>query len=85
MKSKAKQYTIRNVPPSVDSALRKKAAEKHTSLNSLLLEALEREVGMDGNEQSYHDLDRLIGSWVSDPKCDQALKDQRKIHKRDWE
>ena len=43
MTSKARQYTIRNVPPRVDRALRSKAAERGLSLNALVLAALEAE------------------------------------------
>jgi hypothetical protein len=84
MKLKAKQYTIRNVSKAVDRALRKKAAEKQTSLNAVLLSALEKEAGLEMEETQYHDLDFLIGSWVADPVTEQALLEERKIDPRDW-
>lgn len=79
-----RQYTVRNIPPSVDRALRKKAEEKHTSLNSLLLAALVRESGVAVEPQLHDDLDYLIGSWVADPAVDKALAEQRKVDARDW-
>ena len=82
---KAKQYTIRNVAPSVDRALRKKAAEKQESLNSLLLKALTKEVGLGAEPTLYHEHDDLIGSWVSDPETERVLKDQRKVNSKNWE
>lgn len=82
---KAKQYTIRNVPSSVDRALKRKAMEKHTSLNSLLLRALEKEAGVGGESSTHSDLDALIGSWVSDPEVDRALRDSRNMNPRDWD
>jgi plasmid stability protein len=82
---KAKQYTVRNVPPSLDRALRRKAAEQGASLNAIVLAALAREAGM-GEEVTVHgDLDALIGSWVEDPAVDEALREQRKVHARDWQ
>ena len=82
---KAKQYTIRNVSKAVDRALRKKASERRTSLNSVLLGALEKEAGVDAQPTEHSDLDFLIGSWIVDPETDRALDEQRKVDKRDWE
>jgi hypothetical protein len=85
MVMKARQYTIRNVPPSVDRELRKKAAEKKTSLNTLLLTALQKEAGIGSEPQKHHDLDHLIGSWIADPAVDRALSEQRKVDPKDWD
>lgn len=85
MKKKAVQYTVRDVPPSVDRALRKKAAEKGKSLNSLLCDALAKEAGVGAEPARYHDLDWFIGSWIADPAVDRALKEQRVVDPKDWE
>jgi tRNA(fMet)-specific endonuclease VapC len=45
--AKARQYTIRNVSPRLDRALRTKAAERGVRLNRLVVEALEAEVGLE--------------------------------------
>lgn len=82
---KSIQYTIRSIPPSVDRILRKRAAEKKISLNAILLKAIESEAGLGMEPKVYDDLDHLIGSWVDDPKVDAALKEQRRVDKRDWE
>ena len=83
---KACQYTLRNVPPSVDQALRRKAEEQGKSLNALLLDVLKREVGADGSEPAVHrDLDEFVGSWVADPAVDEALESMRSVDPRDWE
>jgi hypothetical protein len=84
MSKKAAQYTIRNVPPSVDRALRRKAAASRTSLNRFLLEALEREAGIGGAVVLHHDLDHLIGTWIADPAVDEALAAERNVHPGDW-
>jgi hypothetical protein len=84
MRSKARQYTIRNVPPSVDRALRKKAAERGTSLNGLLLAALAKEAGVGDDAAVFDDLDAFVGTWVDDPAVDAALREQRTVDERDW-
>lgn len=85
MSQKARQYTIRSVPPSVDRALRRKAAARKVSLNTLLLHALQAEAGVAAEPREHHDLDSFFGSWIADPKVDRALAEQRRIDPRDWE
>jgi hypothetical protein len=85
MLSKAKQYTIRNVPPSVDRALRRKAVARKVSLNALVLHALEAEAGLAPEPREHHDLDGFFGSWIADAKVDRALAAQRQVDRRDWE
>src|SRR5690242_18345093 len=85
MNSKKTQYTIRNVPRSVDHALRKKAQQERKSLNSILLEAVVKEAGISGEPKIHHDLDHLIGSWVHDKAVDQAFSEQREVNPKDWE
>jgi hypothetical protein len=80
----AVQYTLRNVPPVVDRALRRKAARLSKSLNEVALEALALGAGVDQEAKEHHDLDFLFGSWVDDPAVDQALEDQRKIDEDLW-
>ena len=79
-----RQYTIRNVPKSVDQALRKKARISHKSLNSVVLELLCKEAGGEAEIRIHDDLDFLIGSWVEDPDIEAALQDQRKVNMKDW-
>jgi hypothetical protein len=85
MSSKAHQYTVRSVPASVDRALRRKAAARGVSLNTLILEALEAEAGTSATPRQHHDLDTFIGSWVADAKVDRALAEQRRVDPIDWE
>ncbi len=80
------QYTIRNVPPVVDKALRRKALEEKKSLSQVLLEALSNEarlaVGPDG---PFHDLDHLAGKWIEDPEFDAAIQAQDQVDEGIWE
>ncbi len=82
---KARQYTIRNVPSSVDRALRRKAAERRVSLNTLVLRVLEAEAGGVGEPPLRHDLDAFFGSWIRDPEVDRALAEGRRVDPRDWD
>lgn len=79
------QYTIRNVPRSVDQALRKKAQRLRQSLNAVLLDALLKDAGVGAEPKVYDDLDYLVGSWVSDPETEHALTEQRRIETGDWD
>ena len=84
MRVKAAQYTIRNVPPSVDRALKQKAAARKMSLNALLLEAVRSEAGVGVEAPLQHDLDGFFGSWVPDKAVDRALREVRRVDPRDW-
>ncbi len=81
---KAAQYTIRNVPASVDRALRRRAAAAKVSLNTLLLRALEAEAGV-SHARERNDLDAFFGSWIADPRVERALADVRRVEPGDWE
>jgi hypothetical protein len=82
--AEAIQYTLRNVPPVLDRALRRTAKQLSKSLNEVALEALTRGAGVSQEVSERHDLDFLFGSWVEDPEVDQALADQRKIDADLW-
>jgi len=77
------QYTVRNVPAGLDRALREWARRRKISLNSAIVDALKRGVGME-EEQEKSDLDDLIGTWQEDTEFDQALADQDTIEPDLW-
>lgn len=84
MRAKAQQYTIRNIPPSLDRALRRRAAERKVSLNALVLRILEQEAG--GTEtRAKHDLDAFFGTWIEDRGVERALTEQRRVDPSDWQ
>jgi hypothetical protein len=79
------QYTVRNISFKADRALRQKAAERKTSLNEVLRQALLREAGVDGLEKAvFHDLDHLAGKWVDDPVFDEAINALDQIDESLW-
>lgn len=86
LKAPTSQYTLRGVPPHVSRALRKIAKQQDKSINQLILEYLNRLVGVTEPVSAavYSDLDRLIGSWRDDPDFDQALIAQSNIDPELW-
>jgi len=81
------QYTIRNIPPAVDSYLRKRARISGQSLNQVVIDELSQKVSLP-DEDLVSRLDWFIGdkSIGEDVNC--ALDDDDKIQKqmtqKDW-
>jgi len=78
------QYTLRNVAPEVDRALRARARDLGRSLNSVALDALTRGAGVARGGAQYHDLDAFFGSWIEDPATERAFADQRVVDEELW-
>ena len=78
------QYTIRNVPDSLDEALRKAARERGKSLNEVAIEALARGAGVAGDHGRQRDLGDIAGTWRKDPAFDRALAAQDAVGKKMW-
>jgi hypothetical protein len=78
------QYTIRNVPDTLDEALRKAARERRKSLNEMAIEALARGAGVSGESHRQRDLGDIAGTWRKDPAFDRALAAQDKIDDEIW-
>jgi len=78
------QYTLRNVPEGLDTALRRRAREESKSLNESALEALARGVGYSGEVVRQRELRDLAGRWEEDPEFDQAISDQHTIDPDLW-
>jgi len=79
-----KQYTIRKIPDYVDKAAREKAEKTNASLNSVLVDALEKGLAVHENPPVYHDMDDLAGSWVHDTETEAALKEFDTIDEELW-
>lgn len=78
------QYTLRNVPPHLDRALRHRALTERKSLNEVTLEALLQAFALRGEELKRRDLHDVVGRWIDDPEVDQALEEPRKIDPELW-
>lgn len=80
MKSKTKQYTIRNIPEPVDRYLRKRAKLSNKSLNQVVIEELSTHVG-NGQKNIIESLDWFIGSGGIGDDVIQALEEDDKAQK----
>ena len=78
------QYTIRNVPSSLDAALRRRAHEQGRSLNEVAIEALARGAGVSGERGRQRELDDIAGTWRRDPAFDSALAAQDTVDEDLW-
>ena len=78
------QYTIRNVPGTLDEALRRAARERGKSLNEVAIEALARGAGVTGERSRQRDLGDIAGTWRNDPAFDSALAAQDSIDEEIW-
>lgn len=78
------QYTLRNVPASLDALLRRRAREEGKSLQEVTMEALVRGLGLSETAVKRRDLADVAGSWRADRKTDEALADQRRIDPDLW-
>ena len=78
------QYTLRNVPRRLDRALREQARSQNKSLNDIVLEALHRAMGLEGELPVQRDLSDIVGTWQDDPELDRVLAEQRRIDPEAW-
>ena len=86
-----KAITLRNIPPAVRRAIRKKAEAEDTSLNKAALRLLEEAVrlppsGLAAKKTLHRDLDALFGTWTEEEarEFDEALQEQRRVDPADW-
>ncbi len=78
------QYTLRNIPPAVDSALRKRARRQQKSLNEVAIEALSEATGLSEKPIVRRDLSEFVGSWVEDPETERILAEFRQVNPAEW-
>jgi hypothetical protein len=86
MKAKpAVQYTLRQIPPALDEALRRKSRQDGKSINQTALEVLHAGLALNGDSIRHRDLDFMVGSWVEDPAFDEAIRSQDSVDPKLWE
>jgi hypothetical protein len=78
------QYTLRDIPPAVDSELRRRAKAERKSLNTIAIEALVRATGLGDAPLRQRDLGDIAGTWQEDREFDRAIADQNRIDERLW-
>jgi hypothetical protein len=75
------QYTVRGIPPDVDRALRRKAAQRKQSLNRIVIEEL---TAATTGARKRADFGDLVGKWTPDPEFDAILASLRRIDLKKW-
>lgn len=78
------QYTIRDVPAAVDTALRQRARARGTSLNKAAVDALIEGAGLTGAPRKRRHLGDIAGSWRSDKAVESALAAQDEVDEGLW-
>ncbi len=83
-KNALKQYTIRNIPESIDRSLRRKAKESQKSFNQVALEALT--LGAGQNLVPKRNFTEVIGSLSSKEAADieEEIRLQHQIDPSLW-
>ena len=80
--------TIRNMPPQIGQAIRKRAGEKGVSLNKAVISLLEEGLGLGKRKREtiHHDLDHLSGTWSEEEAAifERSLARARAIDKEVW-
>jgi hypothetical protein len=86
MKAKAPiQYTLRQIPPALDEALRTKSRQDGKSINQTAIELLHSGLALTGDSIKHRDLDFMAGSWVEDPAFDEAIGAQDRVDPKLWQ
>jgi hypothetical protein len=77
------QYTLRNIPPELDRALKARAKQLGQSVNQVAVEALARSVGQPVRRRSLHG---MPGAWTKKEAkdFDRFLSARRRIDEELW-
>jgi len=78
------QYTVRGIPRQLDAGLRSYAQQEDKSLNTVLVEMLERGLAMFKRQPKNIELLELTGTWVEDPDADKAFAEMGRIDEDMW-
>jgi hypothetical protein len=80
--------TLRNIPPKLQEAIRRRAGADGLSLNKTVLRMLEEAAGQraTARPELHYDLDHLAGTWSEEEAeaFDEALAEQRRIDPELW-
>jgi len=84
----ASNFNLRNVAPDVMSLLKREATKQKISINSLILQIIEQNLGIahPTKKAVFHDLDHLAGTWSNKDKkaFDDNIKSFENIDKELW-
>lgn len=69
----------------LDQKLRVASKENSKSLNTLIIETLEKQFVHPEGKPKYRDLNHFSGCWEDDPEFDRAINLFDEINDNDWE
>lgn len=78
------QYTIRNIPASVDAALRRQAKRQGKTLNEVAVAAIAEGLGVSVEHSRRRSVRDILGACPRDEQLDASLEDQRQIDPDLW-
>ena len=78
------QYTIRRIPPKVNSALRARARAAGKSLNQAAITALAEGTGVTGGHRKRRSLADIAGTWKPDKALEAVLIAQDRVDRNLW-
>lgn len=78
------QYTLRGIPPAVDSALRDRARASRKSLNEAAIDALAEGAGLTSAPRKRRELGDIAGTWKAEKAVETALADQDRVDEGLW-
>lgn len=79
------QYTIRNIPPSVDKVIRKRSQESGKSFNQTVVDILSLQTFGTTNPKVDTNFDWLYNQNTLDDAFDETVKDISQIDKKLWQ
>lgn len=78
------QYTVRGIPPNLDTALRERARASGVSLNEAAVVALTEGAGLIGSPRKHRSLKDIAGTWKADKAFETALAAQDQVDEDLW-
>lgn len=79
------QYTIRNIPPQVDKAIKKRAKQTGKSFNQTVVDILSVETLGTAEPPFDESFDWLFGRKTLDADFDEAMKKMSQVDKKLWQ
>lgn len=78
------QYTIRNIPPSVDKVIRKRSKQSGRSFNQTVVELLSLQTFGTTDLPTENGFDWLFNKKTLDKSFDEAIESMSQVDKKLW-
>ena len=78
------QYTVRDIPSSLDAALRRRARAEGKSLNEVTVDVLKHGLGLGDSREPRRDLRDIARTWKRDAAVEAAFAAQDQVDEDLW-